>query len=158
MDPFHFSRVSDPGAFHEMLDVFEGAFHDPGNYGRGTRPKEAYIRSLLLNPDFIGLLAKNSAGLAVGALAAYVLRKFEQERAEIYIYDLAVREGSRRKGVASALIGELKGIGKGLGAYVIFVQADKGQEDLPAQALYRKLGTEEDVFHYDIAVANGGCS
>jgi aminoglycoside 3-N-acetyltransferase I len=39
-------------------------------------------------------------GAVVGALAAYVLPKFERERAEVYIYDLAVAEAFRRMGVA----------------------------------------------------------
>jgi len=33
---------------------------------------------------------------AVGGLAAYELDKFEQDRREIYIYDLAVVESHRR--------------------------------------------------------------
>ena len=37
------------------------------------------------------------------------------------------------------------------GAYVIFVQADIGDE--PAIALYSKLGVREDVLHFDIPVA-----
>ena len=40
----------------------------------------------------------------VGALAAYELLKFEAERSEIYIYDLAVLEEFRRRGIATALI------------------------------------------------------
>ena len=47
---------------------------------------------------------------AVGGLAAYELDKFEQDRREIYIYDLAVVESHRRMGVATGLIGELKRI------------------------------------------------
>jgi hypothetical protein len=35
------------------------------------------------------------------------------------------------------------------GIYVIFVQADHGDE--PAIALYTKLGVREDVLHFDIA-------
>jgi aminoglycoside 3-N-acetyltransferase I len=66
----------------------------------------------------------------VGGLAAYELRKFEQERSEIYIYDLAVAAAR--------------------GAYVIFVQADRGDD--AAIALYGKLGTREDVLHFDIPV------
>lgn len=80
----------------------------------------------------------------------HISGKFEKERSEIYLYDLAVDRSFRRQGVATALIEELKRIGREMGAYVIFVQADKAPEDFPAQALYRKLGVEEDVFHYDI--------
>jgi aminoglycoside 3-N-acetyltransferase I len=43
---------------------------------------------------------------------------------EIYIYDLAVSDAHRRKGVATGAINALRKIAAGQGAYVIFVQAD----------------------------------
>ena len=92
-------------------------------------------------------------GVVVGGLAAYELKKFEQPRSEMYIYDLAVAEGHRRQGIATALIQELKGIAAERGAYVIFVQADHGDD--PAIALYTKLGAREDVLHFDIPVEGG---
>jgi aminoglycoside 3-N-acetyltransferase I len=79
--------------------------------------------------------------------------KFEQERSEIYIYDLAVAATHRRKGIATALIQELKNIAAVRGADTIFVQADLA--DAPAIALYTKLGIREDVLHFDIAVDGG---
>ncbi len=36
-----------------------------------------------------------------------------------------------------------------MGAYVIFIQADHGDE--PAVALYTKLGAREEVLHFDIS-------
>jgi aminoglycoside 3-N-acetyltransferase I len=81
-------------------------------------------------------------------LAAYVLEKFERERSEIYIYDLAVAETHRRRGIATRLIEELKTIARDKGAWVIFVQADP--PDAPALALYASLGVREDVYHFDI--------
>ena len=89
-------------------------------------------------------------GAVVGGIAAYELKKFEQERSEIYIYDLAVASAHRREGVATALIEELRTVAAARGAYVIFVQADFGDE--PAIALYAKLGIREEVLHFDIAV------
>ncbi len=89
----------------------------------------------------------------MGGIAAYELHKFEQERSEIYIYDLAVAAAHRREGIATALIQELKKIAASRGAYVIFVQADIG--DAPAIELYTKLGTREDVLHFDIPVPGG---
>jgi aminoglycoside 3-N-acetyltransferase I len=83
-------------------------------------------------------------------LAAYLLRKFEQERREAYIYDLAVAEGARRRGIATGLIEALKPVARAAGAHVIFVQADR--EDDPAIALYARLGRREEVFHFDIPV------
>ena len=81
---------------------------------------------------------------------AYELRKLEQERSEIYIYDLAVAKQYRRKGIATGLIAKLKTIAIARGAYVIFVQADL--TDTPAIELYTKIGSGEDVLHFDIAV------
>jgi aminoglycoside 3-N-acetyltransferase I len=96
---------------------------------------------------FIALAALKS-GQVVAGLAAYELRKFEQERSEIYLYDLAVAAEHRREGIATALIRELQAIAIERGAYVIFVQAHTA--DLPAIALYTKLGVREEVLHFDI--------
>ena len=112
-------------------------------------PSQAYLWRLLGRDHFIALAAVRD-GAVIGGLAAYELEKFEQERSEIYIYDLAVAEGHRRTGVATALIERLKEIARERGAYVIFVQAD--YVDPPAIALYTKLGAREDVLHFDIAV------
>jgi aminoglycoside 3-N-acetyltransferase I len=131
-----------------MLTMFGEAFGEPETYGR-ARPSAAYLRRLLGSDAFIAIAAVHGDAV-VGGLAAYALRKFEQERSEIYIYDLAVADAWRRQGIATALIGKLGEIGRARGAYVIFVQADLG--DAPAIALYTKLGAREDVLHFDIAV------
>jgi aminoglycoside 3-N-acetyltransferase I len=86
----------------------------------------------------------------VGGLAAYELDKFEQDRREIYIYDLAVLEGHRREGIATGMIDALRKIAAERDVYVIFVQADL--EDGPAIALYESLGTKETAHHFDIDV------
>ncbi len=57
-------------------------------------------------------------------------------------------ESHRRRGIATAMIEELKRLAAQRGIYVIFVQADYGDD--PAIALYTKLGTREDVLHFDI--------
>jgi aminoglycoside 3-N-acetyltransferase I len=56
----------------------------------------------------------------------------------------------RRRGIATALVEELKAVAAERGAYVIFVQADFGDE--PAIALYSKMGAREGVLHFDIEV------
>ena len=131
-----------------VLTVFGQAFDDVRSYG-GNRPSAAYLERLLGSDYFIALAAVKGDDV-VGGLAAYELRKFEQQRSEIYIYDLAVAAAHRRQGVATKLIQELKTIAARRGAYVIFVQADIGDE--PAIALYTKLGVREDVLHFDIPV------
>ncbi|MGI9073140.1 MAG: AAC(3)-I family aminoglycoside N-acetyltransferase [Bryobacteraceae bacterium] len=131
-----------------LLKVFGEAFEDADAYRRAA-PSDAYLESLLAKPYFIVVVATDGDKV-IGGLAAYELEKFEQDRREIYIYDLAVSEHHRRKGVATQLIDELRLVATRRKAYVIFVQADKG--DIPAIRLYESLGTKEDVLHFDIAV------
>jgi aminoglycoside 3-N-acetyltransferase I len=132
----------------DMLAMFGDAFGDPQAY-RSAQPDDAYLARLLANDTFIALAAI-SDGAVVGGIAAYVLDKFEQARREVYLYDLAVAESHRRRGIASALIGELRRVAAAIGAYVIFVQADRGDD--PAITLYESIGDREDVLHFDIAV------
>lgn len=137
-----------------LLTLFGEAFGDMDTYTKNV-PSEAYLTRLLAGDSFIALAALND-DVVIGGIAAYELKKFEQERSEVYIYDIAVAAGHRRKGVATALIEKLRGISAERGAYVIFVQADTGFEDEPAIALYTKLGQREDVLHFDISVHGGG--
>ena len=135
----------------EALSTMFGEAFNEADTHTAKRPSIAYLRRLLGSDSFIALVALKN-GDVVGGVAAYELRKFEQERSEIYIYDLAVAATHRREGIATALIEELRKLAAARGAYVIFVQADTGAEDAPAVALYSKLGVREDVLHFDIAV------
>jgi aminoglycoside 3-N-acetyltransferase I len=138
---------TDTALLQELSSLFGKVFGDAQSYD-ARPPSEAYLASLLASDSFIALVALDEARI-VGGLAAYELRKFEQERSEIYIYDLAVAEAHRRKGIATALIRKLQALAAARGAYVIFVQADHGDD--AAIALYTKLGAREDVLHFDIA-------
>ncbi|HEY9873547.1 MAG TPA: AAC(3)-I family aminoglycoside N-acetyltransferase [Candidatus Obscuribacterales bacterium] len=140
--------ANDLALMESLLATFGEAFDEVDTYS-SSRPSNAYLKRLLSSDYFIALAALKN-GLVVGGIAAYELMKFEQERSEIYIYDLAVAFAHRREGIATALIQELKKIASARAAYVIFVQADIG--DSPAIALYTKLGVREDVLHFDIAV------
>lgn len=152
--PFTFSlKQLDPddmALMEALLTTFGEAFDEVETYSR-NRPGQDYIQQLLGSDYFIALVALKENEV-VGGLAAYDLKKFEQERSEIYIYDLAVANAYRRQGVATALIEKLKRIAVRRGAYVIFVQADPGDD--PAIELYTKLGAREDVLHFDIPVTH----
>ena len=147
---FAIHRLSpdDASLMEDLLTTFGDAFDEARTYGE-ARPGGDYLRRLLGSDYFIALAALKGETV-VGGLAAYELVKFEQERSEFYIYDLAVSEAHRREGIATALIGALKEIAATRGAHVIFVQADPG--DGPAVALYSKLGIREVVLHFDIPV------
>jgi aminoglycoside 3-N-acetyltransferase I len=143
---------SDLAQFEALMRMFGEAFEDVPTF-TAAPPRPAYVASLLAKSHVIVLAALDGSA-AVGGLVAYLLEKFEQERSEIYIYDLAVAEPHRRRGIARALIHELQRIARDKGAYAIFVQADP--PDAPAVALYTALGTREDVLHFDIEVPSSG--
>jgi aminoglycoside 3-N-acetyltransferase I len=143
--------AKDVALMESLMVVFGEAFDEVETY-RQNRPSESYLRQLLKNDYFIAIVAIK-AGEVVGGLTAYELKKYDQERSEIYIYDLAVGAAHRREGIATALIQKLKEIAAARTAYVIFVQADIGDD--PAIELYTKLGVREDVLHFDIAVEGG---
>lgn len=133
-----------------LLDLFADVFAELRTYS-GARPPHGYLERLLARREFIALIAE-SDGEVVGGLVAYVLAKFEQARSEVYIYDLAVAAAHRRRGIATALIRRTQEIAAELGAWVVFVQADR--DDDAAIALYSGLGRCEHVLHFDLPVAD----
>jgi aminoglycoside 3-N-acetyltransferase I len=134
---------------YSMLDMFAVAFDDVLHY-KSKQPDTDYLCKFL-NCDHVIALCAFADSKVVGGLVAYELMKFEQARSEIYIYDLAVAEPYRRRGIATALIEGLQEVAAQRGAWVVYVQADFGDD--PAVALYTKLGQREDVMHFDIPVA-----
>ncbi len=143
---YHQLGPADADQLRTLLAVFGTAFHDVPTY-QSAVPDEAYQREFLAQAQHIVLVALDGEQV-VGGLVSYVLPKFEQVRKEIYIYDLAVDEAHRRRGIARELIRVLQKHARKIGAYVIYVQADHG--DAAAIQLYSSLGKKEDVYHFDI--------
>lgn len=139
-------QSNDLAALRKLNEIFAVAFEDPETH-LAKKPSDRYLEELLAKSHFIAIAALDGETVA-GGLVAYVLEKYEQERSEVYIYDIAVDEKFRRQGVARQLIMELKTVAEQVGAWVIFVQADR--EDTPAIKLYDSLGTSEEPFHFDI--------
>ena len=137
---------SDVPRLKQLLTLFGEAFGDRATY-QDAVPGEAYLESFLADERCITVVAMDGDELA-GGLVADERVKFERERKEFYIYDLAVKEAHRRRGLATGLIVTLKAIARARGAYVIYVQADRGDD--AAIALYQSLGVREDVLHFDI--------
>lgn len=144
----HLLRPDDLLIMAQLCTMFGDAFTEVATY-TAARPSAAYLERLLRSDCFLALAAIKDDEV-VGGIAAYQLHKFEQERSEIYIYDLAVSPKHWRQGIGTALLRELEGIAAERGAYVMFVQADAA--DAPAIALYSQFGSREDVLHFDIAV------
>ncbi len=139
-------EADDIGAMRCVLAMFGEAFDDVPTY-TAQQPDDDYLAGLLARDTFVAVAAFRGTSV-VGGIAAYVLPKFEQARTEMYIYDLAVDAACRRQGIATAMIEELKAFAAARCIYVIFVQADYGDD--AAIALYEKMGLREDVLHFDI--------
>ncbi|MFL6548102.1 MAG: AAC(3)-I family aminoglycoside N-acetyltransferase [Povalibacter sp.] len=141
-------QPGDVALLRKLNALFCEAFDDPENYAEAP-PTDGYLHDLLSKDHIIALVASDHDEVT-GGLVAYELEKFEKARREIYIYDLAVSATHRRRGIATALIEHLRSIAAKRGAWVVYVQADYGDD--PAIALYTKLGQREDVMHFDLPI------
>ena len=139
---------ADVSLMKQLNGVFAVVFDDAEAY-TAAPPGDAYLENVLGMQHVIALVALTGTAV-VGGLVAYELHKLERSRSEIYIYDLAVAEAHRRQGIATRLIEQLRTIAHERGAWVVYVQADHGDD--PAISLYTKLGVREEVLHFDLPV------
>jgi aminoglycoside 3-N-acetyltransferase I len=139
---------ADAPLLRQLNALFGEAFNDRETY-ESAPPTDDYLENLLAKEHVIVIVAADGEKV-VGGLVAYELDKAERTRREVYIYDLAVEAGHRRRGIATALLKLLREIAAQRHAWVIYVQADYGDE--PAIALYEKLGVREGVLHFDIEI------
>ena len=96
-----------------------------------------YLEGLLKREDF-WLLAAYLDGVLVGGLTAHTLPMTRAQTAELFIYDLAVDEKSRRNGVGRRLVEEVQKAAAAQGIACIFVPTDN--EDEHALDFYRAIG------------------
>ena len=65
------------------------------------------------------------------------------KRCELFLNEIAVMEGARRRGVARGLIDELKRVGRERGCVSMWVLTD--EDNAPAMGLYRSTGGESGM-------------
>lgn len=139
---YHLERlgINDLSKMRDLNKLFGDVFEDPISY-HDKIPTDEYLVQFLSSTNNIVIVAEQSE-VTIGGLVAYVLDKFEQQRKEIYLYDLAVSASQQKRGVGRKLIEELKATAKNMGAYVVFVQADEGDE---AVYFYESLDPDENL-------------
>ncbi|GAB4198646.1 MAG: hypothetical protein Tsb002_33760 [Wenzhouxiangellaceae bacterium] len=88
MTPFHIQQLAsaDIGLMRRLLNLYGRVFDEIPVYCE-QQPSDDYLQRLLNKQSFITLVAMQDEELVAG-LCAYELEKFEQQRSEIYIYDL----------------------------------------------------------------------
>lgn len=99
-------------------------------------------QNFLSNPDN-ALFVAFWEGQAAGFLTANRLQRFDKRRAEVLLYEIGVDENFRQRGIAKALIQEVKKWAKTVGADEVWVLTNTSNK--PAMALYKSAGGEEDI-------------
>lgn len=100
-------------------------------------PSERYLADLLARPDLWAYAALVD-GQPVGGLTAFLLPLTRVEAAELFVYDVAVREDWQRRGVGRALLEQVRADGAAAGVPELWVPAD--DEDTHALEFYRRTG------------------
>ncbi|HEV2620044.1 MAG TPA: GNAT family N-acetyltransferase [Acidobacteriaceae bacterium] len=100
---------------------------------------DLYIQRLLRRGEFWALAAFEG-GRVVGGITAHQLPMTRNEISELFLYDIAVRTGHRRRGVGRSLVHTLRDLARKAGIGAVFVSAD--DEDTHALDFYRSLGGE----------------
>lgn len=139
---YHIQRLhgNDLSDMRALNTLFGDVFEDPDSY-HSKPPADKYLSDFLLSGNTIVLVAKKDETI-IGGIVAYILDKFEQQRKEVYLYDLAIASEHQRQGVGRRLMEKLKLVAKEVGAYVMFVQADEGDD---AVYFYESLGPDENL-------------
>jgi len=104
------------------------------------RLSEAYVHRLLATDSFWAIAAFEGRRV-VGGITAHTIPMTRSESSELFVYDLAVHEEFRHRGVGRQLVTALLAQADGAGIAEIFVPAD--DDDTDALAFYRALGGHE---------------
>ncbi len=103
---------------------------------------DAQGRTFLANPDNLLLVARWNDHVC-GYLTAYRLQRFDRRRAGVLLYDIAVLDRFRRRGVATALIAAVKQWAAEIAADEVWVLADT--DDAAAKSFYAASGAPQDL-------------
>ncbi len=106
----------------------------------GIRVDPDYMRAFLAD-DRHYFVAAYVAEEPAGYIFGYRLSRFDGRPPMVFVYEVAVAEGHRRRGIGRALIEEVKRLAREDGCRTMFVPTNRSNE--AAMALYRAAGGEE---------------
>jgi aminoglycoside 3-N-acetyltransferase I len=128
-------RPGDEDQARELFAMMAEAF------GEAAEPlADEYVAQLLGSGSFWAVAALESDRV-VGGITAHTLPMTRAQAAELFVYDLAVHEDFRRRGLGGLLVGTLRAEAALAGIGAVFVAAD--EEDAHALAFYRSLAGSE---------------
>ncbi len=121
-------------------------------FGETPEPlSDEYVQQLLASRSFWAVAAFEGDRV-VGGITAHTIPMTRSHSAELFVYDLAVHEDSRRHGIGALLVDTLRALAADAGITVVFVPADADDDD--ALAFYRSQRCEESpvsIFTWDAA-------
>lgn len=132
--------------FRHMNRLFGEVFEEPETY-HDQPPSNAYALDLLSKSSFLAIVAIEQDQV-IGAGAGYRHHKFEMERSEIFIYDLAVATRHQQRGIGTAILREYQHIAHETDAWTVNIASDHS-DPIPT-ALYGKLGVKEQANWFDL--------
>lgn len=126
-----------------------------GLFDEGMTWNDEHGRAFLANPDALLFVARWE-GRPCGFLTAYRLPRFDSLDSEVNLYEIGTHEEYRQRGVATAMIDELKRWAQAIGAVNIWVLTEVDNQ--PAQRLYAATGGVRDepavvMFEYPVPQA-----
>ena len=123
-------QVTDPADLVAASHLFDGPVPPDG------------AADVLARPGHVVLLARSSDGRDVGFVSGVEMRHADKD-AEMFLYELGVDEGWRRRGVASALLAALRDVALARGCRGMWTGTEA--DNAAALATYRAAGAEIDA-------------
>lgn len=130
-------NAGDVTDFVELIVIFKDVFENdsPG-------ASEKYLSTLLSNPDFFVVVAKDDNEV-IGGLTVFVLHVYYDEKPVAYIYDVGVKQSHQGKGVGKALMAFVTDYCQKNGFLEAYVEAET--EDIDAVRFYRKTSFSNEM-------------
>ncbi len=125
------------------MKVGEGAEIVAAGHLFDAPPDLATAERFLVTPGHHLLMAYED-GLPAGFVSGVELTH-PDKGTEMFLYELAVDETFRRRGIGTALVDELLGIARNRGCYDMWVLTDRDND--AALATYRTTGTTDESSH-----------
>lgn len=132
------ATTADLPALAPLFDAYRRFYGQPGDLARA----DAFLRERLQRDESVVLLAERD-GAAIGFTQLYTMFSSVRTARLWILNDLFVAEHARRAGLARALLDAAAAFARETGARGIMLETS--QDNLPARALYRAAGWNEDA-------------
>lgn len=138
-------QKNDLNLFIELIELLNEVFEESHTVG-----SKEHLEKLLAKPDFYAVAVLKNDKI-IGGLTAYELKRYYNNKSELYIYDIAVKTELHNQGIGKKLINFLKEYSTKNGIETIFVEAHS--EDEQAIKFYESaIGKGEKVDHFNLEI------